>query len=34
MYSREQLADIARTTLQNNDRGGYTLPTAGLYPFQ
>lgn len=34
MYSREQLADIARSTLQNNDRGGYTLPTAGLYPFQ
>ncbi|MCF8160452.1 MAG: hypothetical protein K9J76_07095 [Polaromonas sp.] len=34
MYSREQLADIARATLRKNDRGGYTLPTAGLYPFQ
>ncbi|ARO14609.1 hypothetical protein BVG79_01263 [Ketogulonicigenium robustum] len=25
---------IARGILQDNDRGGYTVPTAGLYPFQ
>jgi alpha,alpha-trehalase len=24
----------ARATLRANDRGGYTVPTAGLYPFQ
>jgi hypothetical protein len=24
----------ARAVLQGNDRGGYTIPTAGLYPFQ
>lgn len=24
----------ARAVLQRNDRGGYTVPTAGLYPFQ
>jgi hypothetical protein len=34
LYSLGELADTARTTLQKNDRGGYTLPTAGLYPFQ
>lgn len=28
------LTEQARTILQSNDRGGYTLPTAGLYPFQ
>ena len=28
------LTEQARSILQSNDRGGYTLPTAGLYPFQ
>ncbi len=28
------LCDQARSILRENDRGGYTLPTAGLYPFQ
>jgi alpha,alpha-trehalase len=28
------LCEQARATLRANDRGGYTLPTAGLYPFQ
>ena len=27
-------ADQARAILRANDRGGYTVPTAGLYPFQ
>ena len=26
--------DAARATLRGNDRGGYTVPTARLYPFQ
>ena len=26
--------DQARAILQGNDRGGYTVPTAGLYPYQ
>ncbi len=28
------LHEKARAVLRANDRGGYTLPTAGLYPFQ
>ncbi|MFO1194731.1 MAG: cupin domain-containing protein [Rhodoferax sp.] len=28
------LVDEARAILRANDRGGYTVPTAGLYPFQ
>ncbi len=28
------LAERARQVLRANDRGGYTIPTAGLYPFQ
>lgn len=28
------LDDQARAILRANDRGGYTLPTAGLYPYQ
>lgn len=34
MYTPQQLIDIAQATLRNNDRGGYTVPTEGLYPFQ
>jgi hypothetical protein len=34
MQSHEQLQTVARETLRKNDRGGYTLPTQGLYPFQ
>jgi hypothetical protein len=34
LYASTELAAKARQTLQNNDRGGYTLPTDGLYPFQ
>ncbi|MBT8418583.1 MAG: hypothetical protein KJO42_14190 [Silicimonas sp.] len=30
----DKLDDEARAILKNNDRGGYTLPTAGLYPYQ
>ena len=29
-----QLDDQARMILTRNDRGGYTVPTAGLYPYQ
>jgi neutral trehalase len=29
-----QLDEQARAILQRNDRGGYTVPTQGLYPFQ
>ena len=29
-----QLTREAQATLRANDRGGYTVPTAGLYPFQ
>ena len=28
------LSERARDILRRNDRGGYTVPTAGLYPFQ
>ena len=28
------LDKAARAILRGNDRGGYTIPTAGLYPFQ
>jgi Trehalase len=31
---KEQLTRDAQATLRANDRGGYTLPTDGLYPFQ
>jgi hypothetical protein len=30
----QPLAERARQVLRGNDRGGYTIPTAGLYPFQ
>ncbi len=30
----EQLDDQARAILKANDRGGYTVPTDGLYPYQ
>ncbi|GAB5387462.1 MAG: trehalase family glycosidase [Alphaproteobacteria bacterium] len=30
----DQLTDQAMDVLQKNDRGGYCVPTAGLYPFQ
>jgi hypothetical protein len=29
-----QRVSEAQTILRSNDRGGYTIPTAGLYPFQ
>lgn len=34
MQSRESLENEAKRILQANDRGGFTIPTAGLYPFQ
>ena len=34
MYASTELAARARQTLLDNDRGGYTLPTDGLYPCQ
>lgn len=30
----EALDETARDILRRNDRGGYTVPTAGLYPYQ
>ena len=30
----EAMLECARATLRANDRGGYTVPTAKLYPFQ
>jgi hypothetical protein len=32
--TRDRLDASAREILQANDRGGYTVPTSGLYPFQ
>ncbi|MCB1516494.1 MAG: hypothetical protein KDJ19_02605 [Hyphomicrobiaceae bacterium] len=32
--SKEALDESARTILKQNDRGGYTIPTKDLYPFQ
>ena len=32
--SESRLGQAARAVLAANDRGGYTVPTAGLYPFQ
>lgn len=34
MPSRSALADKAIEVLRENDRGSYTVPTKGLYPFQ
>ncbi len=34
MTSENTLTDQAQQILINNDRGGYTVPTAGLYPYQ
>lgn len=34
MPLNDPLAERARQVLRANDRGGYTIPTAGLYPFQ
>ncbi|MDU0354316.1 trehalase family glycosidase [Paraglaciecola aquimarina] len=34
MNNQKQLIDTAKQTLINNDLGGYTVPTHGLYPFQ
>ncbi len=34
MTSAEDMAARAAAVLRANDRGGYTVPTAGLYPFQ
>ncbi|NJS36425.1 MAG: hypothetical protein HC765_08330 [Brachymonas sp.] len=33
-HSSHELKERAIQTLIDNDRGGYTIPTAGLYPFQ
>jgi len=34
MTSRVELIEEAKKILQDNDMGGYTVPTHGLYPFQ
>ncbi len=34
MTSADDLDAQARDILRENDRGGYTIPTAGLYPYQ
>lgn len=34
MTDRSDLSAQARAVLADNDRGGYTVPTHGLYPFQ
>ncbi|NJM44064.1 MAG: hypothetical protein HC858_09000 [Brachymonas sp.] len=33
-HNAQELKERAIQTLIDNDRGGYTIPTAGLYPFQ
>jgi hypothetical protein len=30
----KDFVEAARTVLRDNDRGGYTVPTSGLYPYQ
>ena len=32
-YAESELTALAKQTLLDNDRGGYTVPTPGLYPF-
>ena len=34
MTSTDMRDEEARAILKHNDRGGYTIPTAGLYPYQ
>lgn len=34
MKANESLIHLAKATLRQNDQGGYTVPTHGLYPFQ
>ena len=34
MTKNAELDEQARAILRRNDRGGYTVPTLGLYPFQ
>ena len=34
MTAQDPLAQIAQDILRENDRGSYTVPTKGLYPFQ
>ncbi|MEM7377628.1 MAG: hypothetical protein AAF460_09000 [Pseudomonadota bacterium] len=34
MSTAQSLDDKARTILQHNDKGSYTVPTHGLYPYQ
>lgn len=34
MKALNELISLAQDTLRDNDRGGYTIPTKGLYPFQ
>ena len=34
MYKSSSLDDMAKQVLQENDKGGYTIPTNGLYPYQ
>ncbi len=34
MFEKSDLDRIAREILRGNDRGGYTVPTDGLYPYQ
>ncbi len=34
MFKKDDFDDIARKVLRDNDRGGYTVPTDGLYPYQ
>lgn len=34
MKPLDELVTLAQDTLRKNDKGGYTIPTEGLYPFQ
>ena len=34
MINTQTLDNTARAIIQSNDRGGYTVPTEGLYPYQ
>ena len=34
MLKQNEIDNVARTVLRENDRGGYTVPTDALYPYQ
>ena len=34
MFTGNNLDEMAKKVLRENDKGGYTIPTEGLYPYQ